>query len=215
MQMKENPLPEASGVEDLDSLMLDLRSGDLGVQASAFERASKVVQSLLSEIVNAFVASDARFPLAERLVQFGPAIRPFLEDLLRKPLDDEAKTYASAVLLQLGSKTGVPELIKILEKGTGLVAPAAIALSNANVIEAKDAIERALRQWDVGADPYIGFTLINALKSFEPLPEDLKRKLVLDCPRAIGQVLSRQSISKHEQADQGNPGHRPRDETLR
>lgn len=178
-------LPETSGVEDLAKLILDLRSGNLSVQASAFERASKSIQTLLSEVVNAFIASDGRFPLAERLVQFGPAIRPLLEDLLKRPLDDEAKTYTAAVLLQLGSRTGVPGLIEILEKGTGLVAPAAIALRKANVIEAKDAIERALRQWDIGADPYIGLTLIDALRSFGSLPEDLKRKLVLECPQAM------------------------------
>ncbi len=174
---------------DLAEIITALRSGDPQLQIPALVQASEIAQTLTSEAVSALFNSTAKVPVAEGLLRFGVIVRPLLEELLTTPADDETKTYAAAVLFDLGSKAGLPHLEFVLESGGKDFLIAANYLAKAHVSEAANAIERILRKWDVRADPYTANALIDDLKQLSRVPDDLKQKLLQEYPVAMKPAL--------------------------
>ena len=174
---------------EVTELIAALRSGDLEAQIQALQRASEISQALTTEAVNVLVASTARLPIAEQLLRFGIIMRPLLEELLTKPVDDEAKTHASAVLFELGSRAGLGHLRSVLEKEGKDSLIAANYLGKAHDAEAHRYIERILRRLDVRTDPYTASALITDLKRTGGIPEDLREKLLQELPVAWRPML--------------------------
>ncbi len=176
---------------DLAEIITALRSGDPQFQIPALVQASEIAQILTGEAVSALFHSTAKVPVAEGLLRFGVIVRPLLEELLTRPVDDETKTHAAAVLFDLGSRAGLPHLKFVLESGGKDFLIAANYLAKAHVSEAADAIERTLRKWDVPGDTYTANTLIDALKRLRRVPEDLKQKLLQEYPVAMRPALAK------------------------
>ena len=112
-----------------------------------------MAEALMAESIRAFVDAEARFAIAARLFKFGPTIIPMLEDLLSKPIADDARNHAAALLLELGSKAGVPHLLSILEDNRQSSPMAALVLGKAGIREAAPLIRRVLEKWDCATDP--------------------------------------------------------------
>ncbi|WP_019502297.1 hypothetical protein [Pseudanabaena sp. PCC 6802] len=87
--------------------------------------ATEIVNSLVSQAVNALLESPNRFLVAERLSRFGSLSIPHLEKLLQASDDLEVKVLSSLVLLQLNSKSSLLILLEAIEPDceyAGLVA---------------------------------------------------------------------------------------------
>ena len=143
----------------------------------ALDEAARIVRVLMSESIGAFVAAETRFPIADRLLKFGPAIIPLLERLLDQPIDDDARDHTAALLVELGSATGVPHLVSLLEHRSPHSILAAIVLGKARVKEAIPLIRRILDEWDCAVDPYTAATLIGVLKKLDAPTDSLKASL--------------------------------------
>lgn len=147
------PRPTGGDFMDEAQIIEALRSGDLDRQAIALDEAARMAEALMAESIRAFVDAEARFAIAARLFKFGPTIIPMLEDLLSKPIADDARNHAAALLLELGSKAGVPHLLSILEDNRQSSPMAALVLGKAGIREAAPLIRRVLEKWDCATDP--------------------------------------------------------------
>jgi HEAT repeat protein len=153
-----------------------LRSKDIRL-AIGLDEAARITKALTAESIRAFIESETRFPIAARLFKFGPSIIPMLKDLLNQPIDDDdARNHTAALLLELGSKTGVPHLLSILEDNRQSSPMAALVLGKAGIREAGPFIRGVLEKWDCVADPYPAATFVDALKKIDALPDSLKSK---------------------------------------
>jgi|SRR5579862_1468889 len=199
---------------ELSEIVEGLKSTDLLRQIPALEEAAETAKTLAAEAVEALVVAEFKVPLAERMARFGIIIKPLLEDLLTKPVDDETKMHAAAVLFELGSRAGLQTLLSILHAAVARVElepgaepqhvmsllrkehkeflGAILYLGRAHVSEAHDDIERILRKWDVRADPYMAATLVSAMMRTGAAAEDLKRKLLEEFPPAWRQQMEKE-----------------------
>jgi hypothetical protein len=168
-----------------------LRSGDLDRRVIALDEAARMTGALMAESIRAFVESEARFPIAARLFKFGPAIIPMLEDLLNQPIVDDARNHTAALLLELGSKAGVPHLLSILENNRHSSPMAALVLGKAGIREAAPFICRVLEKWDCAADPYTAATFVDALKKVDAIPDLLKESLRRKWPATMAPALEK------------------------
>jgi len=166
-----------------------LRSGDLDRQAVALDEAARITEALTAESIRAFVDSEARFPIAARLFKFGPSIIPTLENLLNQPIVEDARDHAATLLLELGSKAGVPHLLSILKDNRQSSPMAALVLGKARIREAAPLIRGVLEKWDCAADPYTAATFVGALKKVDRIPRSLKASLRRRWPTSMKRGL--------------------------
>jgi len=162
-----------------------LRSGDLERQAPALDEALRVVKALISESVRTLADAKAAFPIAAKIFKFGPLVIPMLEDLLKQPMSEDARDHTAALLVELGSTTGVPHLLSLLERRNRDFVMAALVLGKARVQEAAPLIRGVLEQWDCASDPYSATTLVDALKKVDSIPDSLKDSLRQRWPRQM------------------------------
>ncbi len=158
---------------DLAHIINALRSRDLRQQMVALDEAAEVVHALMSESLRTFRDSSDRFPIAQRLYNFGPPIVPMLEELFNQPIDEDARNQSAALLLELGSQAGLQHLMFLLSRRNHGFVMAARALGKAHVKEAAPIIRCALEEWDLDGDPFAAATLVGALKSIGDLPDSL------------------------------------------
>jgi hypothetical protein len=169
-----------------ESQIIDaLKSRSLERQVTALDEVARVINSLLSESVRVLAESETPFPIAARLFKFGPPVIPVLEDLLKEQLSENARDHTAALLLELGSRSGVPHLLSLLEQQAQASTMAALALGKARIQEATPRIRLLLEEWNCESDPYTAGTYIRALKSLNALPDSLKESLRERWPAAM------------------------------
>jgi hypothetical protein len=176
---------------DESQIIEALQSGDLERQAPALDEAARIVKALMAESIRAFLGAEIRFPIAAQLFKFGPCIVPMLEELLGQPMEEDARNHASALLLELGSKAGVPHLLSILQQRRESSPMAALVLGKARIREAAPLIRDVLETWDCAADPYTGATFVDALKKVDSIPDSLKESLRLKWPTTMAPALEK------------------------
>jgi len=121
--------------------------------------------------------SETLYPIAAKIFKFGPLVNPMLEDLLTQPLSGQARDHTATLLLELGSKAGVPHLLSVLENHGQNSPMAALVLGKARIREAAPLVRDLLEGWDCGSDPYTANTFILALKKLNGLDDALKQTL--------------------------------------
>ena len=133
---------------DLQSVVENLQSDRIELQAPAVEQAIEIADVLAIEAVDALRRGPERFPIAERILGFGSIALPHVEKLFRESKDSEVKLLSALTLLGLESKEGVPYLLDaaLTPEGYGFIAP--LYLAKAKVEEAIEPILIRLRRFD-------------------------------------------------------------------
>lgn len=166
---------------NLNKLMNDLVSENYETQVTALEEVSDILSVLAEQSVKALSVSDNPYLIAERLTYLGTRIVPPLEKFVedKNERDAEKKVLGSTVLLRLGSKKGLDNIIRELkEKGKNEYL-AANLLTKAKIPEARDLIIERLRKFslkelkDSKNSTYISNLLSYLNELSTPLPKDL------------------------------------------
>lgn len=166
-----------------------LHSQGLVDQISGLEDLKALVSRLLDEAAKTLLVSTGRYSVAEKIFAIGPAMIPPLEKLLLINGNEEAATYAALILLKLGSKVGIPQLLKSLRGRVGPVGMIAQSLSTAGAPETSETIAHVLSEWPIDKDPYTAVTLVTSLRKLNtPVPKEALEKLEAASP-AIRQLL--------------------------
>src|SRR5262245_7907862 len=100
----------ASMKTDLTLTVANLDNLSPDVQIQALEELSQAVVVLVEKAVNTLKSSPHPFLVAERLNRFGSLVIEPLETLINSDVSSETKILASLVLLQVGSRVGLPYL---------------------------------------------------------------------------------------------------------
>jgi hypothetical protein len=143
-----------------------------------------------SDAVRAFASSPYKIAMADKLVRMGGQVVPFLEEILRSPLDAETARHTAAILLNLGSRQGVSLLLRELQEGPDAIF-CATQLAKAGVREAREPIEQLLAGDLIVTRPFEAMALIDSLRKLGPISHDLKQHLIADCPPQLRQGLQR------------------------
>jgi hypothetical protein len=159
---------------DIDRITAGLRSKEPQDQVEALELAEALLEQIVQAAVEALERGPNRFLVAERLHWLGSLCRAPLEKLLYTGQSDEAKTLASLVLLQLGSRSGVEVLLRVISLGSEYSGLAASFLAEERVREASGVILERLNTVPLGRIDEIS-SLILALRD---LGDDLPASLV-------------------------------------
>jgi hypothetical protein len=125
-------------VANLDNLAPD-------VQIQALEELSEAVVVLVEKAVDTLKSSPHPFLVAERLNLFGSLVIEPLERLINSDVSSETKILASLVLLQFGSKVGLPYLLEAIVTDHNYACLATGHLVKAGVTEVGDRIIARLR----------------------------------------------------------------------
>lgn len=172
---------------DLAQLAVFLNASDTKTQAQAIDEAIEVNFLLADAAVYALQNGQDRYFVAERLPNFGSIIIKPLQELLKESADAEVKVLASLVLLRLGSKAGIPDLLQAVstEPVDRYAALVVDRLAACGISETSEAVINRLRQFSL-TEVDLGKSFeSNALKDFVvaslhalqtlnfPLPQDL------------------------------------------
>ncbi|WP_156041643.1 hypothetical protein [Chondromyces apiculatus] len=160
-------------MKTVEKIIQGLASGDVERQVAAVEQASVVVGELAAAAVNAFEHGPNHFLIAERLHMLGTTTVPYLQDLLRRPTNEETKTLAALVLLQLNDRMGVPILLAEVEEGSDYAGLCANHLAQANIDGTEAAIVRRLAAARLDEVDLIVSLVIALRKMGRELPSDL------------------------------------------
>ena len=166
---------------NVNKLMNDLVSEDFEVQVRALKDVTAILSALAEQCVKALSVSDNPFLIAERLTGLGTIIVPPLEEFVEDvgEGDSEKKVLGSIVLLNLGSKNGLNNVIAELQRTGKNESLAAIVLMRAKIPEAKDLIIERLRKFsldelkDIKNSTWVENLLFYLAELSTPLPEDL------------------------------------------
>jgi hypothetical protein len=145
----------------------------------------RIVNALIAESVRTLSDTGAPFPIAAKLFKFGQPVVPLLEDLFQQPMSEDARNHTAALLVELGSRKGVPHLLSLLEHHNRDSVMAALVLAKARVQEAAPLIREVLERWDCTDDPYSAATLVDSLKRVGTIPDSLKDSLRRQWPRQM------------------------------
>ncbi|MFO0852424.1 MAG: hypothetical protein U0871_28265 [Gemmataceae bacterium] len=195
---------------NLKSCLSELQSTDSDRQVTVLDRYFRLPiavvsdadrQAVLLEAVKALEKSDNPYPIAERLLRFREEAVPAVAELLARNPSPEVTTLAALILVNNGSRLGVPDLVAEVERGGDYLVTASLALANAGFTDHIPAIIERLRQWPMPPDREFPTTeddvvlsLLDVLcKLRVPLPDDIRRKL-LD-PR--GPQFFRSAVERH------------------
>lgn len=161
---------------DVNSLITDLSSNQVEIQISSLDQLCDLAGHIAELGVVALERGPVRFLIAERLHRLGSIVVDPLEELLKETQDNEVQILASLVLLRLGSRSGLPYLLKAITDSHEYSGLAANQLAKNKVIGVPDKIVAKLRSTD-SSDINLIMSLLAALKTFgAELPSDLQRK---------------------------------------
>ncbi len=167
----------------IQALRERLRTGDLGTQITALEEGQRLLGSVCKVAVEGFRYTDNPVVYCDWLSRFGPSIVPELEGLYRSLEEGEARTQLAILLLYLGNKTGLQEVLAAVAPENPCAILAASKLANAGIAEAGEPIAKLLsaRATSEPMDfPHLASwgTLICALiKLSVPIPEEVRKRL--------------------------------------
>ncbi len=181
------PLP------DVNRLIGDIQGSDLARQVGALEEflalpttsvSDSDRQAVLVAGVRALEESSNPYPIAERLARFREEAVPPLESLLSRSPSSEAATLAALILVNNGSRLGVPPLVAEVRCGGNYIIPASFALAHAGVADHVPAIIEKLRQYPItptrefpATEDDCVLNLLDVLNKLRvPLPEDIRLK---------------------------------------
>src|SRR5258708_1484194 len=126
----------------------------------------------------------------------GPIIIPPLEEFIASSLKSETRTLASILLLHLGSKNGLEDVLEELKVNGPNAIIAAHKLARANISETGEIVIDRLRSipendvYDRAKAPFVNSYLAVLEKLGTPLPEDLKERFTRpDVPRDISAFI--------------------------
>jgi hypothetical protein len=169
-----------------------IASGDLQLKVSGLNAARESIDQLVQQSVRALFDSPPEnvFAISDRLFAMGPAVVPELEKWLRRGGETEAMTYAALILIQFGSRSGVPQLLKALAEGHGASGAIATQLADAGITGAAEAIRDALIRLPIGKGhptaPHVAASLILALRKLDaPVPAEVVEKLARESPSVM------------------------------
>jgi hypothetical protein len=163
--------------QSFDRIIERLGSNDPAEQGTAMTDARTAFDAVADAAVSALERGPNRFIIAERLHPLGSILVPRLEKVVQQANAEEARILASLVLLQLGSKLGVPVLLQAVEHNWSYAGLSAAHLARAKVIDAAPII--ISRLWATPLEEVdLCVRLIDALKGLGvALPPDLDSKL--------------------------------------
>ena len=183
---------------DLEELRSTLLSDDLEKQIPALDQACTLVQEIITITIQMLENGRQRFLVAERLHRLGPSAIEPLQSLLVRSNESEVKILVSLVLLQLGSKVGVDELLQALVIDRDYVVLIARHLAKSQIYESVDRIISRLRIADsTEIDLIVG--LLDALVELRvEVPGDLlnhfaQPSMPWQIRRTAAEIISRQS----------------------
>ena len=170
---------------DVHEIFKMLGSDDLLHQISGINAARELIDQIVQRSVQILFSApkENAFAISDRLFAMGPVVAPELERHLRTGGEPEAMTYAALILMQFGSRAGVPLLLQALREGSGASGAIATQLAAADVAGAGEAITDALKRWPLCKDPYTAVTMISALRTLNAsVPDEVLRELNLAAP---------------------------------
>lgn len=170
---------------DLAELEERLNSRNIEIQACALEESRDLVRAIVKATVFGITKTDNPLIYADRLAALGPVIIPDLELLWNATEAGETRTQMAILLLFLGSKEALADVLGalLIENPSHLFA--ASKLANAGVQDAVWPITNLLRAYTDGplTDPDLGpklGTLINSLKKLGgDIPPEIKKNCLL------------------------------------
>jgi hypothetical protein len=140
-----------------------------------------MIRRVAEAAVSAYISTSSPLAIAERLFLLGPAVVRPLERFVESNEKSEKRTLASILLLSLGSKQGLEDVLHELEVGGPDEILAARKLVDANVKEAPGLIIERLRRLpataftDQNNAPYVNGLLGALANSGTPLPDEIKK----------------------------------------
>jgi hypothetical protein len=130
---------------DLDNLRERLLLGDLKVQVHALEEARAAVDLILEAAVRGALRAENDFVYTSKLASFGHAIVPYVERLYRSPEGRDKRTILAILLLNLGSRVGLSDVLGALRLDDPLQYLAASQLAAAGIKDAAEPIISLIR----------------------------------------------------------------------
>ncbi len=181
------PLPEVI------EILADLQGSALASQVLALEKFFALPPASISDAsrrvlfrasVRAMETASDPYLLAERLLRFRGEAVPLLLDLLTRTPSSEVRILASLILVNNGSKVGVPALVEEIERGGDYLIMASYALANAGFCDHAPVLIDRPRRWsrppcrDIPTtDDDLLLSLLDVLHKLRvPLPEDIRQK---------------------------------------
>jgi len=175
---------------NLDQELEWLKSANAAEQIPALEAVVELTSYAVQQAVNALEGPHP-FLVAERLHRFGTVAIPPLEIMLRNTADPETRILAALVLLQLGSRLGVPCLLEGIHTSPNYACLSAKHLAQSGIAEAADVAIQRLRVCRLDEIDLI-LCLIDCLKTLNrEIPADIRDRLTgADVPRLLRLGLS-------------------------
>lgn len=179
--------------QNMSKILAQLHGSDVRLQVEALERffalppasvSDEDKSAVLDAGVNAMEVSSNPFLIAQRLARFGEAAISPLSSLLARNPSSEVTIVTALLLVNNGSRLGVPVLVAEVERGGGFIATASLAMANAGFTDHVPAVIERLRRWSVPIDRKFPTTddevvlcLLEAIDTLRvPLPDDIRRK---------------------------------------
>lgn len=164
-------------MQTIDQIVERLEGSDPAEQIGAMADATAALERVAKAAVATLDRGPHRFLIAERLHSLGSILAPYLEELLQKTANEEARILSAVVLLQLGSLVGVPVLLKAVERNEEYAALGAAHLARARVHSALPVIIARLRATPL-ENVDLSVSLLLALKELgAAIPLDLAEEL--------------------------------------
>lgn len=161
----------------LKSLIKDLNSQKIDKQITAIEEIEQIIEFLVVKVVGTLEKSNDPFFVAQRLSCFGSIAVAPLEKLLTKSKKPEVSNLAALVLLGLGERSGVPRLLKVINKKEKYAYLAAKNLAAEGIRESIQPIVSLLRECNTEKVEEI-ITLLESLDDLDfKVPLDIYNRL--------------------------------------
>jgi len=178
--------------EDIKSL----KSGDIQKQISALEDLREFLLMAVAEALKALKATNNPLLLAEKIYHFGSIAQQPLEQMFLETSGEELKIILAALLVQLGSKTGIQTLFNAIKNGNEYQHLAVTSLAKANIREACPYIIETLEHLDRSFymrrenAPFINTFLIALERLDCQLPAHLKERFTSpDAPHDLSNFI--------------------------
>ncbi|MER5933033.1 hypothetical protein [Streptomyces sp. NPDC002054] len=155
-----------------------LESADLETRVRAVEALARCSEAIVDRVAQVAAEDEAaRFLVFERIRGFGSLSVAAVERVYREAEDASLRLMSASVLLELGNRAGVPDLMAALGDQGQRLSTAALSLSDAGIEEAAGPIEEALMACDF-ADRRMLDDLATSLRRLRnPLPERVQERL--------------------------------------
>lgn len=176
---------------EFDKLLEELQSDDLMVLIPALDNSVAPLREFAARVVKHIEDPGFGVFVAERLTGLLITVLREVEKFHATTTDTEAKAYSAVVLLQLGSKQGVPALLEAVETSHMAADFAARKLAYAKVTEVYEHIINRIRKRDI-SNPRVIVSLLAILRDFQiELPPDLASELLADdTPDEVREFIS-------------------------